>query len=243
MTASNELEAAINNTQEILSKIISKPKCTNKLLNKPPFRFIHDIVTSTLKATGFPDRYFSTQELDSNHFNNKSSKVAFLEKLIYLVSVAKGIPLDVRPAKIVAGLEVLNTNALLFAFGTVAIDQTVPKDRLIEYCKNGGKIGHMDKDQQILNVVLVEESKAGNRGRMVDDNKPQEITTSQKHINQDQLEEDKLDIPLTQTILHDLISKPKCTEKLLRKPPFRFIHDVVMAVNKASTIGLEKILR
>lgn len=240
MTASNELEIAIKNTQEILSKIITKPKCTNKLLNKPPFRFIHDIVTSTLKATGFPDGYFTTQELDSNRFNDKSLKVAFLEKLIYLVSVAKGIPLDVRPAKIVAGLEPLNTNTLLFAFGTVAIDETVPKDMLIEHCKNGGKIGHMDKDQQ--NAVMVEESKAGNRGRMADD-KPQEITASQKHINQDQLEEDKLDIPLTQTLLHSLISKPKCTEKLLRKPPFRFIHDVVMAVNKASTIGLEKILR
>jgi TRAF3-interacting protein 1 len=248
MVAENELEIAIKNTQALFIKIISKPKCTNKLLTKPPFRFIHDIVTSTLKSTGFPHRYFTTQELDSHNFNDKNSKVAFLEKLIYLVSAAKGIPLDVRPSKIVAGLDPLNTNALLLAFGSLAIDETVQKDRLIEYCINGGKIGQMplklesslekDEEQMIIHQVPAE-SKASKDSKEITST----TSSSQEHDSQDQSLEHNSDIQHTQAILNSLISKPKCTEKLLAKPPFRFIHDVVMAVDKASFMGLDKVLR
>mmetsp|Transcript_7483 Transcript_7483/g.14189 ORF Transcript_7483/g.14189 Transcript_7483/m.14189 type:complete len:496 (+) Transcript_7483:3221-4708(+) len=229
-----ELEIAIKNTQAIFSKIISKPKCTNKLLNKPPFRFIHDIVTSTLKSTGFPNRYFTSRELDSNNFNEKASKVAFLEKLILLVSVAKGTLLDVKPSKVVAGLDPLNTNALLSAFGSIAIDETLQKDKLIAYCINGGKIGQMPP----LKFISGDEEQASTSSNGADG----QVTGQNQNSSANQSSEWKSDIKHTQDILHSLISKPKCTDKLLGKPPFRFVHDVVIAVNRASTMGLENIL-
>lgn len=36
----------IKKTQESLGKIIKKPVLTDKLLSRPPFRFIHDICTA-----------------------------------------------------------------------------------------------------------------------------------------------------------------------------------------------------
>ena len=43
----------VEQTRAMISKVISKPKCSDKLLNKPPFRFIHDLIMGIGKATEF----------------------------------------------------------------------------------------------------------------------------------------------------------------------------------------------
>lgn len=38
--------AVLKKTQEELGKYVKKPPLTDKLLNKPPFRFLHDIINA-----------------------------------------------------------------------------------------------------------------------------------------------------------------------------------------------------
>ena len=62
---------------------------------------------------GFPGSDILTDfDLDSANFKDKESKVAYLTKIINAVSAVVG-PLQVKPLKIVAGLEPENTNVLL----------------------------------------------------------------------------------------------------------------------------------
>ena len=78
----SNLEDLISQTQQDFENLITKPKLTEKLLSRPPFRFIHDIVTNTLQSTGFPDGLFQGPELDA-----KSIKVSFLLMFFFSFSL------------------------------------------------------------------------------------------------------------------------------------------------------------
>ncbi|KAG8432552.1 hypothetical protein GDO86_016984 [Hymenochirus boettgeri] len=82
----------IRSTQESLGKVIRKPPLTEKLLGKPPFRYLHDILTE-----------------------DKEAKIIFLQKAIDVVVLVSGQALTVKPARIVAGHEPEKTNELLQA--------------------------------------------------------------------------------------------------------------------------------
>ena len=43
----------VKKTQDTLGRIVKKPPLTDKLLQKPPFRFLHDIITSVRILTIF----------------------------------------------------------------------------------------------------------------------------------------------------------------------------------------------
>ena len=44
--------AVVKRTQEALGKVIRRPPLTEKLLNKPPFRYLHDIITEVSPGPG-----------------------------------------------------------------------------------------------------------------------------------------------------------------------------------------------
>ncbi|XP_002128169.2 TRAF3-interacting protein 1 [Ciona intestinalis] len=103
----------IKKTKDTMGTIIKKPPLTDKLLGKPPFRFLHDIITEVIRTSGFLKGLFTSEEMDSKNVTAKEDKLAFLQKVIDCVGLVSGDTLSVRPNKVIAGHEPEKTNELL----------------------------------------------------------------------------------------------------------------------------------
>ncbi|ESS67138.1 hypothetical protein TCDM_04223 [Trypanosoma cruzi Dm28c] len=131
-------EAYVEKTQTELGAIISSPKLTEKLLLKPPFRFLHDIVTSFLSATGFPKGLYPDALLDSSNVTEKTIKIEFLTQLIAAVEAGTGKKVSAQPTKIVAGQEAEKTNELLQLLASCAKLTAEQKHAAVQKAKGGG---------------------------------------------------------------------------------------------------------
>ena len=100
---------------------------SEKLLTKPPFRYLHDIFTATSAATGYDQGLYDASELDAKSITEKDAKINWLVKMISLCELVIGEEIDAKPTKIVAGHEPEKTNYLLqqmFRAATAGIDTT-----------------------------------------------------------------------------------------------------------------------
>lgn len=84
-----DLEAVVLKSKELISGLITKPAMKEKLLSKPPFRFLHDTVSAIVNTTGFGDGLYGGDELDSAAIQDKASKIAYLEKIFNFVGICK----------------------------------------------------------------------------------------------------------------------------------------------------------
>mmetsp|Transcript_3952 Transcript_3952/g.3364 ORF Transcript_3952/g.3364 Transcript_3952/m.3364 type:complete len:212 (-) Transcript_3952:582-1217(-) len=100
-------------TAQMFGSLFEKPKMTEKLLCKPPFKYLFDIVNETRKTTGFAEGLYSEEELNHTFYDDKAKKMHFLKKIITLTSVMLQEEFAAKPNKIVAGVEPENTNILL----------------------------------------------------------------------------------------------------------------------------------
>ena len=107
-------------TQQGLGSLIKRPKLTAPLLQKPPFRFLHDVVSEVIKTCGFADGLYDENEQQSSKIKDKESKLAYLAKIVSVVELTLGTTLDMRPAKVVAGMEPEKTNQFLQALAQAA---------------------------------------------------------------------------------------------------------------------------
>ena len=100
-------------TQAILGDLITKPKLTQKLLSKPPFRFLHDIIMEVIRTTSFASGLYTDIESDSSLVTEKQQKMDFLDKIIRLVGIQLNTIVEAKPTKIVSGLDSQATNNFL----------------------------------------------------------------------------------------------------------------------------------
>ncbi|GMI46905.1 hypothetical protein TrCOL_g2573 [Triparma columacea] len=300
------MASPMEDTMNVLGGLFKKPKMSEKLLSKPPFRFLHDCVTATMKAvdTGFAEGLFDESEMDSKAFSDKQGKCDFLDKLITYVGICNGERVNVRSTKVVAGLEPEATNILLAAMGRVASnpdidhaeatkrtlnnespgDRTAPmkggasapppaaaeakeasparpsaapaaQSKSLDDDDGGAKQGD-DFAPSGAAASFAEEAKrasasdgpstrSGTRGGARDRGAAQ---TSDAGLGEapsmspaksggmggssldQEIEECNSDPVRTREMMEKIVKKPKCSDKLLGKPPFRFLHDLVSAV-------------
>ncbi|XP_042350430.1 TRAF3-interacting protein 1 isoform X3 [Plectropomus leopardus] len=120
--------AVVKKTQDTLGKVIKKPPLTEKLLSKPPFRYLHDIFSEIIRTTGFLKGLYEENEMKSDNVKDKDSKIVFLQKAIDVVMLVSGEPLAAKPARIVAGHEPEKTNELLQAIAKCCINKMSSDD-------------------------------------------------------------------------------------------------------------------
>ncbi|NXC47496.1 MIPT3 protein, partial [Penelope pileata] len=116
-------EAVVRRTQECLGRVIRKPPLTDRLLSKPPFRYLHDVITEVIRVTGFMKGLYTDFELKSENVKDKDAKISFLQKAIDAVVMVTGEPLSVKPARVVAGHEPEKTNEFLQAIGKCCLNK------------------------------------------------------------------------------------------------------------------------
>ena len=74
--------ALIKRTQDELGQYVKKPPLTEKLLSKPPFRFLHDVISAVIKSNpGFLDGLYTEDEMNSENVKDREGKIRYLEKV------------------------------------------------------------------------------------------------------------------------------------------------------------------
>ncbi|XP_056611630.1 TRAF3-interacting protein 1 isoform X1 [Triplophysa dalaica] len=132
-------DSVAKKTQETLGKVIKKPPLTEKLLSKPPFRYLHDIFSEVIRTTGFMKGLYGEAEMKSDNVKDKDSKIAFLQMAIDVVMLVSGEPLAAKPARIIAGHEPEKTNELLQAIAKCCLNK-LSSDEAVKRVLGGEKL-------------------------------------------------------------------------------------------------------
>ncbi|XP_059418469.1 TRAF3-interacting protein 1-like isoform X2 [Carassius carassius] len=137
-------ESVAKKTQETLGKVIKKPPLTEKLLSKPPFRYLHDIFSEIIRTTGFMKGLYGEAEMKADNVKDKDSKIAFLQKAIDVVMLVSGETLAAKPARIVAGHEPEKTNELLQVIAKCCLNK-LSSDEAVRRVLAGDKLEQKGK--------------------------------------------------------------------------------------------------
>ena len=271
------MDDVVSEVQQVIQPLFAKPILKKQLLEKPPFRFVHDVVSAVTKNTGFGEGLFADRPdlLDAKAIKEKQGKIDYLDRVVLCVGNYRGRVCDVKSGKIVAGLEPERTNRFFLDLASaatsctpdssaaavrraVANEQPVASGGSGVEAKGGAKEEEaaaarppvLDaKDSDAPGPGSAAQSKpppsrgGGQRNSAVKDDVapragglevmgPDAVSSYEAHI-----EKCTGEMSVTMDLVGALIAKPKMSEKLLSKPPFRFLHDVFSAVTEATGFG------
>ncbi|XP_030772891.1 TRAF3-interacting protein 1 isoform X6 [Rhinopithecus roxellana] len=188
--------AVVRRTQEALGKVIRRPPLTEKLLSKPPFRYLHDIITEVIRMTGFMKGLYTDAEMKSDNVKDKDAKISFLQKAIDVVVMVSGEPLSAKPARIVAGHEPERTNELLQIIGKCCLhklssDDAVRRVLAGEKGEVKGRASLTSRSQELDNKnVPEEESRVHKNTEDRGDSEIKERSASRDRKQKEELKED-----------------------------------------------------
>lgn len=231
-------------TKEKLGPLFKKPTLKDKFLKKPPFRFIHDCCSAIKNNTGFLDGVWSGEMLNGKDpcFKKSDIKAQFLKSLICAVEVTLLIKLSVKPNKIIKGEEPKKTNELFQALADAAVlvkSGSINMEDVLAWMQNPeSRFSQQQKPEDVPATKenppqpQIIEEKSQPISDAVSEPTPPQIDPKYANPKQEPVYSDIVYIKETQLILQNIFAKPPLKEKLLKRPPIRFLLDVVKAIKK-----------
>merc|ERR1711966_244167 len=210
----------IEGTRQTLGSLITRPTLTGKCLKKPPFRFLHAVISEVIRATGFGEGLYNSSEQDAESIGDKQAKLDFLNKMISCVSFALAERPDVSASKIVCGLEPEKTNGFLVKLHEAATSKLDASPDVVQRVLQGDS-------------AVVEKKKKDEKAEADAEPGEDEPKTKKKKKDRKKVQW----IEGTRQTLGSLITRPTLTDKYLKKPPFRFLHAVISEVIRATSFG------
>jgi TRAF3-interacting protein 1 len=127
-------------TGKMFSSLIEKPKMTEKLLKKPPPKYIYDIILNTMKKTNFPKGLLTDQEMDHKYFEaDPHHKLAILQKVVDITKIVVNENFEIKCTNILKGEQPDKTNHFLQMFYKAATNGKDNTPLIQKYLENQNK--------------------------------------------------------------------------------------------------------
>ena len=138
-------------TGKMFGSLIEKPKMTEKLLKKPPPKYIYDIILNTMKKTGFPKGLYTAEEQDHKYFESDAHhKLEILQKAIDITKIVMNENFEIKCTNILKGEQPDKTNYFLQMFYKAATNGKDNTPLIEKYLEKKNKKEQKKKEENAM---------------------------------------------------------------------------------------------
>ena len=150
-------------TGKMFGSLIEKPKMTEKLLKKPPPKYIYDIILNTMKKTGFPKGLYTAEEQDHKYFESDAHhKLEILQKAIDITKIVMNENFEIKCTNILKGEQPDKTNYFLQLFYKAATNGKDNTPLIEKYLEKKNKKEEKKKEENSMPANFGDENKQKN---------------------------------------------------------------------------------